>query len=111
MPYAGVSYATLVRPSTINRWGGLGGVEVNSGNLIGRVFGKPFELYLADNLTVAGIPQWVGTNVFEVGTKFGSWVGSGVRLYINYASGLELFSQYYDVHNSKWGVGFAFDVR
>lgn len=111
MPYAGLSYATLVRPEEINRWGALGGVEMNSGESTGRVFGKPFELYLADNLTVAGIPEWVGSNVFEVGAKFGTWEGSGMRVYLNYASGLELFSQYYNVRSNTWGIGFAFDVR
>ena len=111
MPYAAVSYATLVRPAEINRWGGLCGVEMNSGELAGKVFGKSFEFYLADNLTMAGIPEWVGTNIFEAGVKFGRWESSGIRLYINYASGLELFSQYYDMHSSTWGVGFAFDVR
>jgi hypothetical protein len=111
MPYVGGSYATLVRPEEISRWGGLCGIELNSGELLGRVFGKAFELYAADNLTLAGIPEWVGTNMIEIGTKFGRWEGSGIRLYVNYVSGLELFSQYYDVHNSRWGVGFAFDVR
>ncbi len=111
MPYIGTSYATLVRPSDMKRWGGLCGVEMNSGDAFGKVFGKPFEVYLADNFTLAGIPAWVGTNIFEVGTKFGSWEGSGIRLYVNYASGMELFSQYYNVRNSKWGIGFAFDVR
>jgi hypothetical protein len=111
MPYAGFSYAALIRPSTIKRWGGIGGIEVNSGEAFGKVFGKPFECYLADNFTLTGVPEWVGTNVFEFGTKFGRWEGSGIRLYVNYVSGLELFSQYYNVHNSKWGIGFAFDVR
>ncbi len=111
MPYAGISYATLVRPSTINRWGGLGGVELNSGEWPGRAFGNPFELYVADNLSIAGVPEWIGTNIFEVGMKFGRWEGNGIRFYVNNASGLELFSQYYDVRNSRWGVGFAFDVR
>jgi hypothetical protein len=111
MPYAGFSYATLVRPSSIKRWQALGGVEITSGESFGNVFGKPFELYLADNLTLAGVPEWVGTNIFEMGTKFGGWRASGLRLYINYASGLELFSQYYNVRNSRWGIGFAFDVR
>ncbi len=69
MPYAGISYATLVRPTTINRWGGLGGVEMNSGEFIGKVFGKPFELYAADNLTIAGIPDYVGTNILRVRRK------------------------------------------
>jgi len=110
MTYAGVSYATLVRPAEIARWGGLCGVEMNSGELFGRLFEKPFALYATDNLAIAGIPEYVGTNIFELGAKFGHWQGSGIRLYLNYASGLELFSQYYDVHNSKWGIGFAFDV-
>ena len=111
MPYAALSYATLVRPTEINRWSGLCGVEMHSGESLGHVFAKPFALYLADNLTVAGIPEFIGTNIFEVGTKFGRWEGTGIRIYLNYASGLEMFSQYYDVRNSKWGVGFAFDVR
>lgn len=111
MPYAGVSYATLVRPTEIKRWGGLCGFEANSGELTGKVLGKPFELYAADNLTVAGIPEWIGTNIVEVGVKFGRWESSGIRVYLDYTSGLEVFSEYYDVRNDSWGVGFAFDIR
>jgi hypothetical protein len=110
-PYAGFSYATLVRPTALKRWGGMGGVEIHSGELLGPVFGRPLEIYAADNLTVAGVPEWVGTNVAELGVKFGGWNSSGFRIYINYASGLEMFSQYYDVRSSRGGVGFAFDVR
>lgn len=108
--YTGFSYATLVRPVVIKRWNTLHGVELSSAELFGPAFGRPFSLYIADNLTLVGVPEYVGTNVLEFGGKFGPWNGTGIRLYLNYASGLELFSQYFNVRNDRWGIGFAFDV-
>ncbi len=109
--YAGFSYSTLIRPVDINRFSTLSGVELHSLSLPGSVFGKPASLYLADNLTVAGVPAWTGTNTLEMGIKFGAWDGSGVRIYASYEHGREVFSQYYNVLTDQWGLGFAFDVR
>jgi hypothetical protein len=108
--YSGFTYAALVRPDNLARFGTLHGFEAHTTGLTGQVGGKPFCLYAADNFSVNGIPAYYGTNNLEVGVKFGAWDGTGVRLYGSYYHGLEPFSQYYDVRTDQWGIGFAFDV-
>ena len=107
--YSGVNYATLVRPSDVQRIMSLHGVEIRTSDGFATVFGKPFCLYAAYNLTFTGVPSYVGTNVIEAGAKFGNWEGIGLKFYVNYASGLEFFSQYYNVRRSMWGTGFTID--
>jgi hypothetical protein len=107
--YSGASYATLVRPVEIKRFATLHGAEVHTAELTGPVFARPFNLYAAANLSLAGIPAYVGTTNVEAGVKFGEWSGSGLKLYLSYYRGLSIFSQYYDVRESQWGLGFAFD--
>ena len=109
--YSGLSYAAFVRPALIKRLGTLHGIEVNTADRLGTLFGKTSELYLACHLTVAGVPAYTGTTVAEAGIKLGAWEGSGVRVYVNYASGLDFFSEYYDERRAMWGAGFAFDIR
>ena len=108
--YSGFGYATLIRPTDIKRFSTIHGIELHTTNLPGTALGKPFSLFLADNLSLVGIPSVVGTNNLEMGTKFGEWSGSGVRLYVSYYSGLTVFSQYYNVREEEWGLGFTFDV-
>ncbi|MER3525139.1 MAG: hypothetical protein C4326_14110 [Ignavibacteria bacterium] len=105
--YSGCSYATLIRPTAIQRFELLAGFELSS--VIGTVFGKPFNLYLADHLVLRRIPVAVGTNNLEGGVKFGAWQGTGLKLFLSYYNGLDPFSQYYDVRRRNVGVGFAFD--
>ena len=107
--YSGFSYATLVRPVEIKRLATLHGIEVHSSSVTGPVFAKPCNLYAAANFTLTGIPTYVGTTNVEAGAKFGEWSGTGLRLYLSYYSGLSIFNQYYDVRESQWGAGFAFD--
>jgi hypothetical protein len=73
------------------------------------VLEKPVTIFVADHFTLVGIPKYTGTNNLEFGVKFGEWTSSGVRLYGSYYSGLEIFSEYYDVRQDYWGIGFAFD--
>jgi hypothetical protein len=108
--YSGFTLAVLVRPSDIRRFSTLHGFECTSGSLLGTALGKPFQMYAAFNLTLVGIPAYVGTSVSEFGIKLGQWNGSGLRFYVNYASGMEFFSEYYDVRRDMAGVGFAFDL-
>jgi len=108
--YSGFSYATLARPDNLARFSTLHGVELHTTGLTGPVGGRPFSLYAADNLAFTGIPQYYGTNTLEAGVKFGEWNGRGVRLYLSYYHGLEVFSQYYYVKTDQWGMGFAFDA-
>lgn len=108
MLYSGISYATLVRPVEIKRIGSIHGLEIHTA--LGSALGNPFNIFLADNLAMAGIPRYVGTNNLEFGVKFGEWNDRGVKLFFSYYSGLEIFSQYYNVRRNQWGVGFGFDV-
>ena len=108
--YSGLSYATLIRPTDIKRIATVHGVQIHTGDSFGHVFDKPFILFVADNLTLVGIPEYVGTNNLEFGMKFGKWSGSGVRIYLSYFAGLDIFSQYYDVRRNEWGAGFTLDL-
>lgn len=108
--YTGLSYATLVRPDNLSRYGTLHGFELRSTGLIPPFGGRPLSLYVADHLAFAGIPVWYGTNNLEFGVKFGEWNGTGIRIYGSWYDGLEVFSQYYFVRTDQWGLGFAFDA-
>lgn len=108
--YSGFSYATLVRPVTIRRFSTLHGVELSSDDLLPPIGGSSTSVYLAGHLTVAGIPSAAGTASVEGGVKFGSTYGRGVRVYGNFVNGPDIFSQYFDMRRTLWGLGFAFDV-
>jgi hypothetical protein len=108
--YSGFSYATLIRPTAISRFNSLHGFELYTTDVPGTAFGRTFHIFLADNLTLTGIPSFVGTNNLEAGVKFGKWTETGVRVYLSYYSGLTSFSQYYNVREEQWGLGFTFDV-
>jgi hypothetical protein len=107
--YGGFSYATLVRPENLRRWGALGGIEIQNPSIVGPVFSHPASLYLAAHFSLAGIPQYIGTQNLESGVKFGAWDGTGIKFYLSYYRGLEIFSQYYDIRVESWGIGFALD--
>jgi hypothetical protein len=108
--YGGVSYATLVRPEEVRRWAGQAGIELQYGVPGDGVWGRPFSIYIADHFSLNGVPAYRGSNNLEGGIKFGRWEGPGLRLYINYHSGLEPFGQYFDIFRQHWGAGFALDV-
>lgn len=110
MVYSGFSYASLIRPTEIKRLSTIHGVELRTPSWPGTAFGKPCCFFAADNLFLVGIPSYAGTNNVEFGFKFGEWSGSGVRLYGSYYSGLTIFSQYYNIREAQWGLGFAFDM-
>lgn len=105
--YGGFSYATLIRPTNIKRIELHAGVELHLP--AGSVFDRPFNLYLANHFTLRRIPAAVGTNNLECGVKFGEWQTTGLKLYLSYYSGLDPFSQYYDIRRENLGLGFAFD--
>lgn len=109
--YAGTAYAFLIRPQAIRRWSFLGGAEVHSGELIGPVFGRPAHMFLAHHVSLVGIPEYTAANTTEAGIKFGSWGGSGVKIYVSYVSGPDVFSQYFDLRRREWGIGFSLHAR
>lgn len=108
--YAGISYSTLIRPATIERFGALTGIEMRTPDTWWTLFGHPLTAYAAYDLTLTGIPEYVGTSIVQAGVRFGGWSGDGIRLYLEYHNGLEVFGQYYDTRTTAWGAGFAFDL-
>lgn len=107
--YAGFSYATLIRPTNINRFEALCGFAFHNSEIVSTVFSKPFNLFIADHFMLRGIPSYIGTNNLEFGAKFGEWNSTGLKIYLSYYNGLDVFSQYYDVRRENFGIGFAFD--
>lgn len=105
--YGGFSYATLIRPVNIKRFEFCAGLEFHT--VGGPVFGRPFNLYAANHFGLRSIPSTIGTNNAEGGVKFGEWSGTGLKVFLSYYSGLDVFSQYYDVRRRSFGIGFAFD--
>ena len=107
--YAGFSYATLVRPSNLKRVSVIAGGEAHSSAFPGMILGTQSVAYLAYHFLVSGVPAYIGGNSIEAGLKIGEWSGSGFKFYLSYYNGPELFSQFYDMRRTEWGVGFAFD--
>ncbi len=107
--YGGFSYATLLRPTNINRFEYAAGFEVRSASLVESVFGKPFNMFLAHHVTLRGIPTYIGSTNVDFGVKFGHWNSTGLKMYLSWFNGLDFFSQYYDVRREHWALGFAFD--
>lgn len=109
--YSGISYATLIRPTMIERVGGLIGGEFRTSDSTYTLFGKPFNLFTAYNLTLAGIPAYLETHTLETGIRFGSWSSTGVMILASYHHGPEIYGQYYDLKRDYWQIGFSFDIR
>jgi hypothetical protein len=107
--YSGASYAWLARPDDIKHWATLHGVEVRTNGWPGAFLAQPAEGYAAAHVTFTGVPAYYATVNAEAGVKLGAWEEKGIRLYLNYRNGLELFSQYYASRREFWGAGFSFD--
>ncbi len=108
--YSGMSYATLVRPTEIERIAWLFGLDYHTSDSLATLFGRPLVFYGGYNLSLVGIPEYVGTNIVEGGVKFGRWDGQGFRIFVAYSSGLEVYGQYYNIRNRFWQIGFTLDI-
>ncbi len=109
--YAGVSYATLVRPTTIRRVTGLAGLELYADHLAGQVASQPTVLFAAYHMSMAGTPEYAATHQLQAGVKFGQWYGKGPSLYVSYYRGMQMFGEYYDQRLTTIGVGFTVDFN
>jgi hypothetical protein len=108
--YSSLSYTTLVRPVDIGRFAMSFGTEISSGTTLGSVFGRPFAVFAACNVSLDWVPEQVATSVMVAGVKFGQWQGQGLRLVFGYRSGLEMYGEYFDVRRDYWSLGVLFDV-
>ncbi len=109
--YGGISYATLVRPTDLKRFGFLVGFEIGSKSLFGSVFSKPATPFLAAHFVLAGLPEYTGSIQTQFGVKFGEWNRKGVVFYLSHFNGNNLFSEYFDERVSIWGAGFTVDFN
>ena len=107
--YGGISYATLVRPADLKRFEYLGGIEIYFPHIIDSAFNNPTNIYLAYNLSVTGLPEYVGSNQIQVGLKFGKWYSKGPSIYLAYYNGNHMFGEYYDKRLRTVGLGFTVD--
>lgn len=107
--YGGISYATLVHPSDLKRIEYLGGVEVYFPHIIDSVFNNPTNVYIACNLSVSGIPKYIGSKQIQVGLKFGKWYSKGPSIYVAYYTGNHMFGEYFDKRLQTVGLGFTVD--
>ena len=107
--YGSMAYSTLVRPYTIKKYSYAAGFELSSSKILGKVFSKETNLFLAYQLNIHGIPSYVADNNLLAGIKFGDWDFKGVVFYLSYFSGNNYFSEYYYQKIKKIGVGFFID--
>ena len=100
--YAGPNFAVYNNPKDIRRLGGVLGCEAHTR--------WSTSVYAAFSLSLLGVPVYNGSSTLETGVKFGDWSGRGIRLYLTYYNGLDLFGEYYKERKEFGGIGFAIDV-
>jgi len=107
--YGGFSYATLVRPSEQKRLNTEYGIAAHTSSLTGKCFGRPLHIYASDHFLLWGLGSLASTNMTEAGVKLGEWDGAGIRVFVSFHSGLQVYHQYADVTSSDWGFGFSLE--
>ena len=107
--YGGAAFSLRIRPSTLKRFSALAGFEIHSDKIIGKLFDKPVNIFLAHNINYAGLPDYTFTNQSQFGIKFGNWESKGILFYFSFYSGNNMFSEYFDEKIDKVAFGFAVD--
>lgn len=108
--YAGFQQAWFCRPARMLRFNAFQGFVARTSGWTGPLFGKTTTLYLADHFLLTGVGTLSGSNVAEGGIKFGTWEQSGIRVFVSYHSGVEMYHQYFDVKRNDLGIGFSLDL-
>jgi hypothetical protein len=107
--YAGLSYATLVRPAAVERLSYLAGAEASTADLVGPLWSRPVNLFLAYQASLTSVGSYAATHQVQAGFKFGEWNGKGPALYVAYYHGRHMFAEYYNEPLSTIGAGFTVD--
>jgi hypothetical protein len=107
--YGGGAFSLRIRPDILKRFSATAGFEINSDKIIGNLFDKPVNVFLAHNISYAGLPDYSFTNQSQLGVKFGNWESKGILFYFSFYSGNNMFSEYFDERINKVGFGFAVD--
>jgi hypothetical protein len=106
-PYAGIGYATLIRPAEFNRFSCLAGVELAFGT--GTIAGEKLNIYGAYNVSLEGTPEFIASQQIQAGAKLGDFYGKGPSLYLAYYTGNHMFGEYYGERLTTTGLGFTVD--
>ncbi len=109
MPYAGIGYSTLVRPSLIEKYWFTAGAEISTNKIFGKAFEKETNLFFAGHFKYSGMPDYKGSINTMLGVKFGDWFDEGIIFYTSYYYGYNMFSEYYYRRNAKFAIGFQVD--
>lgn len=107
--YGGGAFSLRIRPEILKRFSATAGFEINSDKIIGKLFDRPVNVFLAHNISYAGLPDYSFTNQSQLGVKFGKWESKGILFYFSFYSGNNMFSEYFDEKINKIGFGFAVD--
>ena len=107
--YSGLSYATLVRPSTLKRWNFLAGIESILPYIVGRVFNNRANIFASYHFLINGENKYSGNSDFMFGIKFGSWYKKGITFYAEFYSGQKRFNEYFRERIQEFGTGFYID--
>ena len=107
--YTSIAYATMVRPSELEKWFFNAGIEINSNKIFGKFLEKPINVFFASHNVLAGKPKYQLSTNNLLGVKFGKWYGKGVVFYLSYYYGNHKFSEYYFKRVNQFGIGFNID--
>jgi len=107
--YGSVSYSTLVRPSILKKYSYNAGYEIVLTDGLGKIWNEKLNLFTAYHFILAGVPEYRGSSNILFGAKLGEWEGKGFNLYISYYTGMNILSEYYNIHEDKFGIGFMVD--
>jgi hypothetical protein len=107
--YVGISYATLVRPTEVQRVGYFAGNELVFDRIIGILLDQPTNLYVAYHLSYTGSPSYLASHHLQAGIKFGEWRGKGPTMYLSYYRGRHFAAEYLDVRQETIAAGFTVD--
>jgi hypothetical protein len=105
----GMSYAAHVRPVELKKFSMNFGAEFALRNIFSELLGRDNNLFVADFLSFEGTPNYIGSNNFVSGIKFGEWDSKGVVVYLSYYTGRNMLSEYFYERVSKFGIGFFID--
>ncbi len=104
------SYAVLVRPAELKKFNFAAGTEIKIPALFGKFIGTNAGLLLAYDLSVTGLPEYVGCNSLIAGIDLDNGRGKGVLFYFSYYKGRNYFSEYYYKGMENFGLGFRVNI-
>lgn len=108
-PYAGFSWAARIRPGNLKRAMYMGGLEIYSANALTQLYNTPLHLFVSYYTQLAGLPEYMLSHNFQVGTKLGKWDEKGMNIYACYYEGNNFFNEYHNQRISRFGIGFTVD--